>query len=124
LANLFTNHAKLVSPISNHSGLLSPAPTAAHIHQRFDRLPEEVRPNIHDYIDVQVFTQSKQDCQWGIFDFTNVSIDSQGRLKQGKRAKDGGDQASAGIHEHCSFRAKGTSYISRVSKYKMGATQP
>lgn len=31
--------------------------------------------NIDHYIDVTVYTQNKEDCQWGIFDFSNIQID-------------------------------------------------
>ena len=29
----------------------------------------------HIFIEVQVYTQTAENCQWGIFDFTNISID-------------------------------------------------
>ena len=42
-----------------------------------------IAENMDQFVDVVVYTQNKEDCQWGIFDFNNISIDkNSGKFKK------------------------------------------
>ena len=68
------------------------------------------------YVDVEVLTQSASDTQWGVFDFENIHFD----IKTGNIKKNEDEYEKKAKHcEICSFEVKGTSYLSRTSKYEM-----
>lgn len=83
-----------------------------------------VPSNMDHYLDVTVFTQNKEDCQWGVFDFSTVTIDKQtGKVKFKKKRNDDLGKPITDI-EQTSFQMKGTSFITRESKYRMTQTLP
>lgn len=79
---------------------------------------------MENYIDVTVYTQNKEDCQWGIFDFSNIQIDKQtGKLKKVSRLGEDSSKQTVDF-ETWNFQLKGTSYITRESKFRMCQTLP
>jgi hypothetical protein len=68
------------------------------------------------YIDVSVYTQAKEDCPQGIFDFENMYIDPE-TCHIGDESDDGSRRNRNNNCEVCKFQARGTSYITRQSKY-------
>lgn len=104
---------------SNSPPVLSPNLAKAN------RMPQAPKvKNTNQYIQVEVFTQRKEDCTWGIFDFGNVKIDGKTGQVIDKKKKNEDDEDSdprnkGGNYVYDSFRMKGTSYVTRQSKYQM-----
>jgi len=63
---------------------------------------------------------NKEDCQWGIFDFSNAKIDQKGKVQ----FKNENEEEVGRLHEYCNFQVKGTNYITRLSRYLMGQCLP
>ena len=69
---------------------------------------------------MSVYTQNAEDCQWGVFDFQNINIDTiTGQLDD---LDDSKDQKTN--YETCKFQLKGCNFITRQSKYKMTQCLP
>lgn len=80
--------------------------------------------NMDQYLDVTVYTQNKEDCQWGVFDFSHVKINKHtGKVTTTRKKSDDLGKQPSDIEQH-SFQMKGSSYITRQSKYKMTQTLP
>jgi len=77
------------------------------------------------YVDVTVYTQMKEDSQWGIFDFEAAAFDP--KTKRLGDSTDFDSEAQRGYEinvEMCRFEVKGTSYITRQSKFEMSYISP
>lgn len=64
-----------------------------------------------NYLDVSVYTQDAENCQWGIFDFENVKIDQ----VTGKVIDEFADEKAerSPNYETCKFQLKGSNFITR-----------
>ena len=78
------------------------------------------------HVEASVFTMSSEECQWGIFDFSNTTIDPiTGKINCVDDEDDEDhNRKNTLLYEECNFSVKGTNYITRQSKYIMGQSLP
>ena len=85
----------------------------------------EAIKNQSQYVDVTVYTQMKEDCQWGIFDFEAANFNMETKSLTGTLDYQSELQRCYDVNvEMCKFQVKGTNYITRQSKFEMSYISP
>jgi len=69
---------------------------------------------LKEHVEITVFTMSQEDCQWGIFDFSNTTIDPlNGKIVNVEDDEEEDRKKNSLLFEECEFQVKGTNYITR-----------
>ena len=77
------------------------------------------------YVDVTVYTQIKEDNQWGMFDYELTRLDDQSkRLRGSSYFEDDVFKKMDFNVELCSLRTIGTCVLTRTSKHEMKQVAP
>ena len=72
-----------------------------------------------------MYTQTKEDSQWGVFDFEGAGFDPKTkRLSYGNDYQSEAQRCYEINVEMCRFQVKGTNYITRQSKFEMSYISP